>query len=119
MIYDREFLNYLQRFSVYRRLLKVTAYILRLGNMLRIDRKPHKFLTSDELKFAEILLIKHVQSIYFSDVIEYFVNVFLPLPAIVRQLNLKLVNEVILCEGRLSSCLKIDAKFPILLPSRC
>ena len=33
---------------------------------------------------------------------------------------MKLINEVILCEGRLSfSCLKINAKFPILLPSKC
>ena len=47
MIDDREFFNYLQRFSVYRRLLKVTAQFV---NMLKIHRKPHKFLTCEELK---------------------------------------------------------------------
>ena len=88
--------------------------------MLKIDRKPHQFSTCDELKIAEILLIKLVQSIYFCDVIEYYANVNLSLAAIVRQLDLKFVNDVILCEGRLSfSCLKVYAKFPILLSSKC
>ena len=115
------------KFSSFSKLLRVTAYVRRFIDNLKskIQKVPVKFtkfssvcITAEEMIYAEKCLVICEQRVYFPEVFEYFENKG-SLPAIVKNLNLKIVDSVIRCFGRIEhSDLEYDAKFPILLPGK-
>ncbi|XP_053389524.1 uncharacterized protein LOC128552500 [Mercenaria mercenaria] len=113
----------INRFDTYRKLIRVTAYVLRFVNNCRNIEKVYGPLESHEINAAAKHLIKYVQSRHFPDVIEYIYqnrNIQLKRPNLVRQLDLFLDDDkLIRCGGRLSNApLLHSTRFPYLLPSK-
>ncbi|XP_053403036.1 uncharacterized protein LOC123546131 [Mercenaria mercenaria] len=113
----------IQRFSSYRKLLRVTAYVIRFVNNCRNVKKSRGPLESHEINTAARQLIKHVQDIHFHDVKQYLSQKekrCTTIPNLVRQLDLFLDEDnLIRCGGRISNAPLLDStKFPYLLPSR-
>jgi hypothetical protein len=84
------------RFSSLSRLLRVTAYVLRYINALKKKRTQDKYpvnrnleqLTASEVKLAELLWIKSIQSLSFGKEISFVISI-----------NAKYVNSTSLCES--------------------
>ncbi|XP_053372928.1 uncharacterized protein LOC128546437 [Mercenaria mercenaria] len=113
----------IQRFSSYRKLLRVTAYVIRFVNNCRNVKKSRGPLESHEINTEARQLIKHVQDIHFHDVKQYLSQKekrCTTIPNLVRQLDLFLDEDnLIRCGGRISNAPLLDStKFPYLLPSR-
>ncbi|XP_037921349.1 uncharacterized protein LOC119658153 [Hermetia illucens] len=64
----------IERFSQYRRLLRVTAYVLRYVDLLRKRVGFKEYLTADELRRAELFWIKRVQFEVFKEEVNALSN---------------------------------------------
>ena len=112
---------YIERFSSFNRLIRVTAFIYRFFNALKFPnvRKHNLILNSSELIFAENKLIYNVQLMHFDDIFVYISNnVSQKIPTIVKQLNIVIEDDILYCKGRLGLS-NLITKHPILLPSNC
>lgn len=109
------------RYSSKMKLLRVTAYVLRFVALLRRRADvTTSLLTAEDLKKAEVLWIKDVQSSAFSEEIQHMRTGQTRSNQRVNHLRLFFDAEgIIRCEGRLeNSTIQLDAKKPILLPSK-
>ena len=104
------------------RLLRVTALVLRFVRNLKHREKAKEsvHLNAEELKEAEGLWIRSIQSSAFPEEIQRLNTRQKEPNQLIKQLNLFLdENQFIHCEGRLeNSTLPEEAKKPILLPSK-
>ena len=110
------------RYSDYRKLLRVTAYVMRFVANCRARSSSHRQLgplTADELRDAEHLWISDCQRNRYSDVIES-ISGHVKQTSIVRQLRLFIDDRgLIRCGGRLHNAqLDETTKFPYLLPAK-
>ena len=107
------------RYSSWKKLLRVTAYVLRF---IRRSRKDNGLaLCAEEVRSAEELWIKSIQYQSFPDEICHLVTARkLPEPPLVRQFNLYVDDSGFMrCRGRIqNSLLNQEDKTPILLPSK-
>ena len=107
------------RYSSWKKLLRVTAYVLRF---IRRSRKDNGLeLCAEEVRSAEELWIKSIQYQSFPDEICHLVTARkLPEPPLVRQFNLYVdYSGFMRCRGRIqNSLLNQEDKTPILLPSK-
>lgn len=120
---DPELIDF-HRFSSYKRLLRVIAYVCRFLHNIRstVELRKSGTLTVTELRQAEIHVVRCSQSTSFYAEIQELVD---PKKSrhrisIVKQLHLYLDNDKLLrCKGRIHNA-AIDecTKFPILLPNR-
>ena len=113
----------INKFSLYRKLLRITAYVLRFISNCRLqlmDRR-HGPCNAKEIENSEMLWIRSCQRENYDD--EYMElkgekehNKILPR---LRQLKLFLdKNRIIRCKGRIENApIAESAKFPILLPA--
>ena len=117
----------IERFSSITNLLRVTAYVNRFINNLKMktQRKSQRNLNelrADELKNAEILWINAVQKSAFTEELSFLKrNDSKSTPPIrVAQFGLFLnEDQTIRCKGRIDNAsLPASSKFPILLPPR-
>ena len=107
------------RYSSWKKLLRVTAYVLRFIRRSRKDKSLE--LCAEEVRSAEELWIKSIQYQSFPDEICHLVTARkLPEPPLMRQFNLYLDDSGLMrCRGRIqNSLLNQEAKTPILLPSK-
>ena len=118
----------IDRFSNYKKLLRVTAYVFRFINALKKENvsEPTQvvksmFLTAKEIEFAELAWIKSIQRSSFAKELNYLIHnpKTLP-PQYVQQFGLyKDKNEILRCKGRIgNSTLDFESKNPVLLPSK-
>lgn len=120
-------------FSSFARLLRVTAYVLKFVNKLKVKRSTNNAaanqntksttseLTAQELDVAESLWIRSIQSVSFSKEIEFLKSKSNGLPpARVRQFGLYFDgDQVIRCKGRINNAnLPPESKNPTLLPPK-
>lgn len=110
------------RFSCVKKLLRVTAWVLRFINALKRKVNQKGTLTSDELNRAEQLWVKVVQNEFYSKEIDCLKNKK-PLPKDSKLLSLHpfLDHENVLrVSGRLQKThLSMNEKHPIILPPKC
>ncbi len=114
---------YFEHFSSFSRLVRVTAYILRLVD--RIQQKlwaNSRVLTEKEVECSEIRIIRRTQEFYYSK--EYLALQFgksLPARSCLNSLNTFIhVDGLIRIGGRLkNAALMFDQKHPIVLPRNC
>lgn len=113
-------ISFIDRFSSFPKLIRVTAYVSRFVNRAR---NPSSLCLNRELSVSEYIraettLVSLVQQRYFPLVFDFLKNNSKHCPSIVKQLNLVLCDTVVVCRGRLqNSSLNDHAKYPILLPS--
>ncbi|XP_045188261.1 uncharacterized protein LOC123546137 [Mercenaria mercenaria] len=109
------------RFSTLKRLLRVTAYVLRfIRNCRTVSRSRNSgSITLQELENAEMLLIRQCQQNSYSEEISNLQSGKSRLP-VVRQLRLYLDSDgYIRCGGRIHNApLDENTRFPILLPAK-
>jgi hypothetical protein len=103
----------IERYSSYTRLIRVTALVMKFIKKLQKQSTSDVFLTSTDLKDAENVWIKHVQTIHYSADSKKMKD-------LQKQLGLCRDDDGILhCIGRLeNSLLSEGARQPILLPSK-
>ncbi|XP_044171536.1 uncharacterized protein LOC122955864 [Acropora millepora] len=107
------------RYSSWKKLLRVTAYVLRFIGTSRKDKGLE--LCAEEVRSAEELWIKSIQSQSFPDELcHLMVARRLPEPPLVRQLSIYLDDSGLMrCRGKIqNSLLNQEAKTPLLLPSK-
>ncbi|XP_053372954.1 uncharacterized protein LOC123560639 [Mercenaria mercenaria] len=108
------------RFSNYRKLLRVTAYVMRFIDKCRSPRCSAnlELLTVHELQHAEIMWIRSCQSVTFHNEIDNMDSKGTRLP-LVRQLRLfKDDTGIIRSGGDPNAPLDMLTKFPYLLPAK-
>ena len=115
-------------FSSLKKLLRVTAYIMRFINALKTKQGGQsansipKELSASEVKLAELMWVKSIQGQSFSNEISFVAtgNARTVAPAYVQQFGLFLDDDHVLrCKGRLNNAsLNLGSKNPILLPSK-
>ena len=106
-------------YSSWKKLLRVTAYVLRLVKRTNVKRSLE--LKAEEIRSAEELWIKSIQFQSFpEEVCHMITSGKTPAPLLVRQFNLYLDEKgLIRCRGRIqNSLLNQEVKTPMLLPSR-
>ena len=121
----------MERYSSLRKLLRVTAYVLRFINTIKKSRENKRpmhdlavseQLTIEEMKEAELLWIKSVQQQSFEDEILFVSskNAKYSAPNYVKQFGLFLDGDHVLkCKGRLGNAsIDLGSKNPILLPKK-
>ncbi|XP_045177869.2 uncharacterized protein LOC123537977 [Mercenaria mercenaria] len=93
------------RFSSYKRILHVTAYVLRFISNCRSTHKVHGMLNSLEIDSASRVLIAHAQKKNYPDIIKYFEkNCRQTKPNLIRQLDLFMDEDrIIRCGGRIGN----------------
>ena len=119
------------RYSSMKKLLRVTAYILRFINALKraqqrtrpVNEPPvSDQLTAEEVKKAQLLWIKSVQRLSFGNEISFVSSKVAKssAPNYVKQFGLFLDgNHVLRCKGRLNNAsLDLGSRNPILLPKK-
>ena len=110
----------LTKYSTLIRVVRVTALLVLFARKWKTPEVYNdNILTTKEMLEARNLLLKATQQITYKQEISHLKNSDkFKKPAIVRQLNLYLVDEDLLrCRGRLQyTDLPYDAKFPILMP---
>ncbi len=114
---------YFKHFSSFSRLVRVTAYILRLVD--RIQQKLHAdfhILTKQEVERSDIRIIRRTQEFYYSK--EYLALQFGK--SLLARSCLNSLNTFIHGDGLIRVCgrlknaaLRFDQKHPILLPRNC
>ena len=106
----------IRKFSSYSKLLNVTALVF---NFIRTLKNKVKQLNSnnspvhislDDVNNTEVYRLKVIQKECYNDILEYFINQKNRKPTLVKQLQLRLNNDLITC-GRFSesdwdSCVK-------------
>lgn len=115
----------IDHYSNITRLLRVTAYVVRfIKNIKTKDQSERNLedLRADELKEAEVLWVKSIQSSAFVDELSFLnrkQGMATP-PIRVTQFGLFLSeDQIVRCKGRIgNSSLQISTKFPILLPAK-
>ncbi|XP_045208291.2 uncharacterized protein LOC123560095 [Mercenaria mercenaria] len=114
----------IQRYSYYKKLLRVTAYVL---SFVQRCRKPavrvqrcHRSLGIDEIQSAERLWLQHCQQASYSIEINNLRTGTSRRLTLVRQLRLFLdADEILRCGGRIYNApLSEMTKFPVLLPAK-
>ena len=114
------------RFSSLNKLLCVTAYVQRFVNLLRRQGQHREavqtspFITATDVKVAEELWIRSVQSESFGVELTYCqTNETYVAPLRVSQFGLFIDDHGLLrCRGRINNALlNVDSKNPVLLPS--
>ena len=110
------------KFSSYRKVLRVFAYVLRFIDNCKVNKHRWKAgpLQVDEIQKASIALIKNVQHNVFKEEIHNMTANPLKRLPLVRQLRLYLdKNGLIRCAGRIDNAsVSTDVKYPYLLPSK-
>ena len=110
----------IKRYSSLGRLLRVTAYVMRFINKLKKQNhvESENFITVSELKQAENMWIKTIQSDVYSSELMEIEQKCKKRCSLVHQLNLfKDTDNFIRCKGRLENAsINYDTKYPILLP---
>ena len=117
------------RFSSLKKLLRVTAYVVRFIDALRAARqgkRPVKrkmeTLTASEVKRAELMWIRSIQGASFGKEIAFLSSEYAKTtaPIYVQQFGLFLDDDHVLrCKGRLNNAsLNLGSKNPILLPNK-
>ena len=106
------------RHSSFKKLIRVTAYVIRFVNNCRYAEKTRGSLESHEINAATKQLIRDVQSQQYPEIKQYLCQGG-HRPNLVRQLDLFLDdNKLIRCRGRLLNAPLLDCtKFPYLLPA--
>lgn len=107
------------RYSSWKKLLRVTAYVLRFVKKANVKRSLE--LEAEEIRSAEGLWIKSIQCQSFAEEVCHMITSGkTPAPLLVRQFNLYLDEKgLIRCRGRIqNSSLNQEVKTPMLLPSR-
>ena len=99
-------------FSSLDKLILVICFVC-LFIRLKLKLTLNKF--SGTTSYALDLLVKNAQSTYFESILSFFSRGGRS-PDVVKQFNLKLIDGVIVCQGRLKNA---DLKFPIFLPNNC
>ena len=113
----------MSRFRSYRAGLRIVSYVLRFISNLKArvsktEISVSRNLSLDELKYAEIILIKQCQLIHCSSVLYHLQGKEGRTPSVVRQLRLVLRDGVIRSEGRMLEAGMTDSsKAPIFLPA--
>ena len=115
-------------FSSLKKLLRVTAYVMRFINALKIKQGGQSAnsipieLSASEVKLAELMWVKSIQGQSFSNEISFVAtgNARTVAPAYVQQFGLFFDDDHVLrCKGRLNNAsLNLGSKNPILLPSK-
>lgn len=120
----------MDRFGNLRKLLWVTAYLLRFVNALKSSKRVEqsqvkgnsKCLIASEIEEAEMLWLRSIQALLFAKEIEFLSarNSNLSAPTYVNQFGWFLDGDRVLrCKGRLNnSSLPLGSRNPILLPSK-
>ena len=121
----------INRYSSMKKLLRVTAYVLRFINKLRKLRQRERptnepivsgQLAAEEIKEAQSLWIRSVQQVSFPNEISFVSskNANSSIPILVNQFGLFLDGDYVLrCKGRLKNAsLDLGSKNPILLPKK-
>ena len=112
----------IEHFSCFYRLKKATAWLLRAKDVLR--KRPHpgtKYVTANEFRESEKLLITHVQSTCYREEIADLEKDHPSLKASspIRKLDPVLVNDVLVVGGRINEAPYVLAsKNPIILPRK-
>lgn len=97
-------------YSSYQKFLRICGYMLQFVETLKykvlnINEYPvtdNTISISNDLEFAEIKVIKHVQRVMFPSIVRHFeAGPAGKVPHLVRQLNLTCVDVVLRCVGRL------------------
>lgn len=116
----------LDRHSSYRRLIRVTAFVVRFARNCKVTSgattntvRATGFLSARELDSAEKLLISHCQATAFTDEIQQLKS-GQKKSALTRQLKLFIdTDNIIRCNGRIHNApVDNDTKFPLLLPKK-
>ena len=107
----------LERFNHYKKLLRVTAYVLQFISNCRHQKKTGS-LSITEINAAGLEWIRSTQQTSYSDIYRCLQNKTSKMPNLARQLNLYLDEKKLLrCRGRIHNApLEDGAKFPYLLP---
>lgn len=106
------------RYSSYKKLLRITAYVLRF---VRRSTERSLELNAEEIRSAEELWIKSIQNQSFSEKVCHLMSTRKsPVPVFVRQFDLYLDDKgIVRCKGRIqNSSLNQEVKTPMLLPSK-
>ncbi|XP_053406421.1 uncharacterized protein LOC128559227 [Mercenaria mercenaria] len=109
------------RFSSYKRISHVTAYVLRFISNCRSAHKVLGMLNSLEIDSASRVLIALAQKKKYPDIIKYFEkNCSQTKPNLIRQLDLFMDDDrIIRCGGRIgNAALHERTKYPYLLPPK-
>ena len=109
----------LERFNHYKKLLRVTAYVLRFISNCRHQKKTGSLSITD-INDAALERIRSAQQTSYPDNYQCLQNKTSEKPNLARQLNLYLDEKKLLrCRGRIHNApLEDDAKFPYLLPPK-
>ena len=113
-----DWLPKLSRFSNYMKLLRTTCYILKFISKLKHEQINLR-IDSHDINEAELIWIKVIQNLFYSDVIRYFKvkDDKVKVPSLIKQLNLIFDNGIIKVKTRLEfSDFDKNVIFPILLP---
>ena len=105
------------RFSSFKKLLRVTAYVQQFIEICRTGKRNINILTPEALQKAAITLIRDTQRRFYQDAIQSMKSGS-KRNGLVRQLKLYLDDDdLIRCEGRIHNApIEFSAKFPLLLP---
>lgn len=114
-----------KRFGSYKKLIRVVAWVMRFcsNTLNKIRNKSCNMghtIDAVEMKAAEVVIIRHIQSESYPDVLAFFNSNSSPskIPNIVRQLNLRLDEGLVRCQGRLQgSDVSHESNYPLLMPS--
>lgn len=103
-----------QKISQWPKLLRIVTYVLRFAKKLRTRGIP----TSKDLDEAEIAIIRSLQSVHFSDIIENITSSKVSRFSI-QKLRPLLIDGILRVGGRLENAnISFDHKHPILLPKK-
>ena len=109
-----------ENYSDYGKLCRITMYVFLFISKIRKITPQSKAI---QIEKAEKFLVSHVQNLYFRKEIEYLQNrknSILPIPTLVKQLKLFILDDILHCGGRFTnSNLDFQTKYPTLLPAKC
>ena len=109
----------IDRFSTFKRLLRVTAYVNRFIENCKTQEKKTGSLDVREIRTASLIWIRDAQERHYTEVLEDL-NSGRRKHNLVKQLKLyKDEEDLIRCEGRIHNApLEDSAKFPLLIPAK-
>ena len=109
----------IDRFSSFKRLLRVTAYVNRFIENCKTRKKTTGSLDVREIRTASLIWIRDAQERHYTEVLEDL-NSGRMKHNLVKQLKLyKDEEDLIRCEGRIHNApLEDSAKFPLLIPAK-
>lgn len=113
----------IEKFSTYRKAVKVLGYVRRFIKNCRLPVTERDFtrnLSPNEAQKAERVLIKLAQRQFYSDIFAYFnCQRKIKCPPLISNLRLFITDGLLLCGGRIhNSDVQENTKFPILLPQK-